>query len=128
MKALNPILKMLFVALLIGWALGRPSPASGQSQYYNCNSAGMGSCMQSAQQWMVGCINGCPHQGSPEEYCYSFPNCYCQQLNCSNNIEICITEGICADYPSSGQNCVQTCTNQMDNLVNQCYANNCSLE
>jgi len=41
--------------------------------------------MQSAQEWIGGCIGNGPHQGNDEEQCYGFSNCSCVQETCLPN-------------------------------------------
>jgi hypothetical protein len=122
MKATQPILKALFVAVLVVLALSRPSPARAQGQCYTCESGPMGSCEQSAQQWMVGCVNGCPHQGDPTQVCYSALQC----TGSGSTLDCEYTQD-CTDYPSSGVSCVQQCIDEMDVLTNNCVESYCDV-
>jgi hypothetical protein len=116
---MKSLMKLAFVALLAGCVLALPRQATAISGCYTCNSGPMGACMLSAQQWMSQCVSGCPPQGSPEELCY-------EGLICGGNPYECNPAQFCGDYPSSGISCVQSCINQMDNLVNSCTNANCT--
>lgn len=116
MKSLRTILKLAFAGMLAVIILTRPGVAKGQSGgYWLCNSGGMGSCMLSAQNWMSGCTGSCPHYGQQQNYCYEWPTC---------NNGICTSGYVCGSYP--GSDCIQSCINQMDGLVNDCYNSWCT--
>jgi hypothetical protein len=125
---MKSVIKLLFVGLLVTFALARPYQVIAQSgQYYSC-SVGVGACMQSAEEWMGNCVNDdCPHQGSPEQFCFGFANCSCNNLTCTNG-ETCFPDSICWDGPSSAGSCINSCISEMNNLVNQCYSEYCTLE
>jgi hypothetical protein len=127
MKFVKTILKLLVIVLLVAWTLNRPVKVHAQNECWTCESGPLGSCMQSAQQWMVGCVNGCPHQGSPQQACYNTLWCgnVCDPEDPTQCEYVCNAGAICENYPSSGVTCVQSCINEMDNLVNGCTSSYC---
>ncbi len=123
MKATKSILKVLFVALLVVWALSPPPSVKAQGQCYTCESGPMGACELSAQQWMVGCVNNdCPHQGDPTQVCYSALQC-----TGSGGTLDCGLVQVCADFPSSAVSCVNQCIDEMDVLTNGCLESYCDV-
>lgn len=119
MKTMKPILKLLFVALLISWAFSRPPAVSAQGQNYTCSEPGMYNCTLSASEWMGQCIAECPKQGSDEEFDYNY-------LVCNGGVCDMFEEYYYA--PMSGANCYDECDNVMGGLINGCLSSNCTPE
>lgn len=115
---MKPILKLLFVALLIGWALSRPAPVVAQSGGYwaSCDS-GMSACTTAATQWMSNCVNNdCPHQGSSGQWCFNMAILQGGEWN---------EFPVCSDSP--GYNCIQTyCVPPMNQMESNCLQTHCT--
>lgn len=114
---MKPILKLLFVALLVGWVLSRPTTAKA-TDYWECQSGPMGACEQSAVAWMGQCTGGCPHQGEETQYCYSAETCNSDYTSCGLQM-------FCPDVPQPAISCIQGCINYMNQLMNSCYQSYC---
>jgi hypothetical protein len=130
MKPMKPLLKLLFVGLLVGWVVSQPSPVGAQSGgYYQCNSGAMGQCTGAIFQYMNQCVGSCPHQGSDEQLCYDWPSC---GYNCVTSGTVttcsydCTDSAVCGDYPSSGANCIQECMYVAENMLEGCYSSDCT--
>lgn len=126
MKTMKPILKLLFVVLLVGWVVSQPSPVGAQSGgYYICNSGPMGQCTGAIFQYMNQCVGSCPHQGNEVQLCYDWLSCTvtCNGGDCVDN---CTNSALCADYPSSGANCIQECMYVAENMLEGCESSNCT--
>lgn len=113
---MKPFVKLLFVALLIAWAMSMPTKVKASGTTYTCGP-GMGSCEGSAEEWMGECINwDCYNNGSPYNGCYG----WFYETPSGSWAE----ESSCGEYV--GGDCIQTCMDEMNNLINACYSANCS--
>jgi hypothetical protein len=128
---MKPILKLLFVALLIGWVLSRPSPARADGKTFSCNGE-FGTCSSQAQQWMSSCMTDCTDTGSGGTYVQVCDGLSCRFLGEGDGQDgaVVYSEGCsyggCFSAPSGAASCVQSCVDEMDNLMNQCLANYCT--
>ena len=119
MKTMKPILKLLFVVVLVGMVMSRPQKARADGTEYTCTEPGMYNCTQSATQWMSQCIAGCPKQGSESEFEYYYV------VNSGGVYEI--TEEFYY-APESGDSCYNTCDDEMNSLIEECLSSNCTEE
>lgn len=121
--------KLLFAALLVAWAISRPTPARAQSSgHWVCNSAPMSGCVQNINTTISQCIANCPTQGQEEQYTYNFTEC--QGATCPPGTKgpciSCSTSPVTATYPSSGVTCTQDCQAQEVSMMNSCLDSNCT--
>jgi hypothetical protein len=122
------IARLLFVALLIGVALGLPSKVSASNSELTCNFPAYGQCYGALQQWMNTCAWDCSNNGgdgTPTQVCFSVPYSDCEPKPGGGTNCVTATNTSCWDVTSNGASCISGCINQYTQQLNQCVAEYC---
>jgi hypothetical protein len=130
---MKPLLKLAFVALLIGMALEMPTRVKAADGWYYCDSVGINQCMASAQQTMSQCSWNCAQEGGgggQTQLCYSTQ--YWTVLSCGyvGGTLMCTVsttpEQECFDAPQQEAPCETNCANTMSSSVASCWSEWCT--
>jgi hypothetical protein len=130
MKAVKPVLKLLFVASLIVWTLSRPTVARADGGYYQCD-AQWTTDTTSLTQWMNNCMI-CTHQGGPPNYQFCYITTYAvpvwvwvdgeQSLQYTPS-----SYNACDDINQSAESCISQCTTEYNQQWNEYFSQDCTL-
>lgn len=123
---MKPIVKLLFVALLIGVTLSLPSKVRASSGEYVCTSE-FPECYSGAEQALSQCANRCTEDGGggqQTQVCWAQPSI----VGYSDGTYIVNIDTICDPVNYSGANCVQQCVNVFLATYEPCMSEYCTSE
>jgi hypothetical protein len=130
---MKPLLKLAFVALLIGVALEMPTRVKASGGQYVCTydyqecMTGEGGC----EPEMGICSENCHGQSGNQQWCYGTYSCntpiqICDQwgMNCQPGYS-CSSGETCFNGPSNS--CMSECTEQINSCQSWCFSSYCYL-
>jgi hypothetical protein len=118
------LLKLMFVALLIGVALEMPTKVKASGGQYVCSyeyqecMTGEGGC----EPEMGICSENCHGQSGNQQWCYGTYSCS-EVYDGEIGYYICSPTETCFNGP--GNNCMSECTQQINSCQNWCFTNYC---
>jgi hypothetical protein len=126
---MKPILKLLFVALLIGVALEMPTKVKASGGEYNCSNEYFGQCMTSTTQWMGQCAYGCTYEnnsGGTEQVCFTtiYSGCLDNGDGTCTYYESPYSD--CENVPYYGASCVSGCASTLYEMQLACVSEYCT--
>lgn len=132
MKTIKPILKLLFVALLVGTVMSRPQKARADYQVgpYQCSSQ-FESCQTLATETIGQCMSECFSSGGSDgtytNLCYNDADVSAYDNGQFYTVYI-DWETTCDEVPELTVSCAQTCINNYEWNMGNCVSQFCSLE
>lgn len=129
--AMKPVLKLLFVALLVCFALSRPSILRASETYYQCDAQWTHD-YSVLTQWMSQCM-ACTHQGGPPNYQYCYTTTYAASeyipdpTNPGQKILVQVPSSYqtCAEINQSDEGCVGACVSGFNEQFQQYWIADC---
>lgn len=122
---MKPIIKLLFVALLIGVTLSLPSKVRASSGQYVCTSQ-FPECYIPAESVLGQCMNGCMNgSGGPgSQLCWGTMT----EVNYQDGYYFYDVEQICDTVPNGSVSCAQECLNNFYAVYTPCQEEFCSYQ
>ena len=125
---MKAFVKLLFVVLLIGWALVWPGTVRAAGDFpvgqYQCTNPWT-ACYNSTTQEMAQCMGRCyEYGGGQEELCYNTVD----TITYSDGDYIVDTAQTCNEVPSGEYTCAQACVNNFGFEMGNCFSQYCSLQ
>lgn len=123
-KTMKPIIKLCFVALLIGATLSLPSKVRAASGQYTCSSQ-FPLCYQAAQQYLGQCTARCTEDGGDSgqtQVCYAIATL----ASFTDGQWIEDIDQFCDNVNYSGASCVQECVNVFMATYTPCLQTYCT--
>jgi hypothetical protein len=132
---MKAIAKLVFVLLLVTICLSLPTRVKAGGTYYYCESAYLGECIGSLDQWMGQCAYGCTSGGgNPSQQCYTTTYSYTDGTtepcpgNPTQQCEVTYLSSYQGCYTTNNPSCVGGCVNEYNEQYGNCFTQYCEQE